>query len=72
MSCQNNSVIGNFMKRLCTCLISMAVSIEHINFETKQKSNYKVDFNLIFISVEKKYFGNILNFLEKFWDNLTL
>ena len=42
------------MKRLCTyCLISMAVSIEHINFETKQKSNYKVDFNLIFISVEK-------------------
>ena len=25
-SCQNNSVIGYFMKRLCICLISMAIS----------------------------------------------
>ena len=25
-SCQNNNVKGNFMKNLCTCLISMAVS----------------------------------------------
>jgi len=38
------------MKRLCTCLISMAVQI---SYETKQNANYKVDFNFIFISIEK-------------------
>ena len=48
------------MKRLCTCLISMAISRLNI-FKTKQKSTYKVDFNFIFISIEKKYFGNIQN-----------
>ena len=32
-----NSVIGNFFKRLCTCLISIAISIDQISFETKQK-----------------------------------
>jgi len=47
------SVMGNFMKRLCACLISMAISIDQISFETKQKSKCKVYFNLIFISIEK-------------------
>ena len=51
------------MKRLCNCLISMAL-LNQISFETKQKSKYKVDFNFIFILIETKYFGNILNFLE--------
>ena len=51
------------MKRLCTCLISMAL-FKQISFETKQKSKYKVDFNFILILIETKYFGNILNFLE--------
>ena len=36
----------------------MAVSIDQINFKTKQKSQYKVYFNFIFISIEKK---NILD-----------
>ena len=45
-------VIGNFMKRLCTCLIIMTVS-NQISFETKQKSKQKVDFNFIFISIKK-------------------
>ena len=44
------------MKRLCTCLISMAISLDQISFETKQKSKYKVDFNFNFISIEKKIF----------------
>jgi len=52
MSCQNNSVIGNFMKRLCTFPISMDISLDQISVETKQKSKYKVDFNFIFISIE--------------------
>ena len=47
------------MKRLCNCLISMAISRSNI------KSKYKVDYNFIFISVEKKYFGNILIFLKE-------
>ena len=51
------------MKRLCNCLISMAL-LNQISFETKQKSKYKVDFNFILIIIETKYFGNILNFLE--------
>jgi len=51
-SCQNNSVKGNFMKSLSTCLISMAL-LNQISFETKQKSKYKVDFNFIFILIEK-------------------
>ena len=42
------------MKRLCTCLISMAISIDQIIYETKQKSKYKVDFNFIFIPILKK------------------
>ena len=33
--------------------------LNQISFETKQKSKYKVDFNFIFISIEKKY-----NFLK--------
>ena len=40
------------MKRLCTCLISMDISLDQISFETKQKSKYEVDFNFIFISIE--------------------
>jgi len=40
----------------------MAISIDQISFETKEKSKYKVDFNFIFISIEQNYFGNILNF----------
>ena len=46
------------MKRLCTCLISMAISKDQI-FETKQKSKYKVDFNFIFISIEKIFWKYI-------------
>ena len=53
--------MGNFMKRLSTFLISMAISGFQIGFKTKQKSKYKVDFNFIFILIEKKYFGNVLN-----------
>ena len=34
---QNNIAIGSFLKRLCTCLISMAISIDQISFKTKQK-----------------------------------
>jgi len=30
-------------------------------FETKQKSKYKDDFNIMFISIEKNFFGSILN-----------
>ena len=52
------------MKRLCTCLISMTLLNQ--SFETNQKSKYKIDLNFIFISTEKKYYGNILNF---FWEN---
>ena len=51
-SCQNNSAIGNFTKRLCTCHISMAISIDQISFETKQKSTYKVDFNFLLILIK--------------------
>ena len=61
-SCQNNSVICNFLKRLCPYLISM-LFLDQISFKTKQKSKYIVDFNYIFISIE-----NILNFIEKIWD----
>ena len=32
---------------------------------TQQKSKYKVDFNFIFISIEKQIFGHILHVLEK-------
>ena len=53
------------MKRLCTCLISMAISIDQISFETKQKSKYKVDFNFIFISIEKQIFWKYTKCLEK-------
>ena len=53
-SCQNKSVIGNFMKRLCTCLISMAISIAQISFELQSRSKKnKVNCNFIFISIEK-------------------
>ena len=31
------SVIGNFMKSLWTCLISMAIFMDQISFETRQK-----------------------------------
>ena len=44
------------MKRLCVCLISIVISTDQISFETKQKSKYKVDFNFIFISIEKNIF----------------
>jgi len=49
--------------RLCTCLISIAISIDQISFKTDQKSKYRVDLNFIFISTEKifwkypKFFG---------------
>ena len=43
------------MKRVCICLISIAFLIQ-ISFETRQKSKYKADFNLIFISFEKEIF----------------
>jgi len=73
MSCQNNSVIGNFLKRLYACLISMAISRSNKLNETKQKSKYKVDFNSIFISIEKKilwkypkYFGENLGTNQNF------
>ena len=50
------------MKRLCTCLISMDISLDQISFETKQKSKYEVDFNFIFIS---KLFWKYPKFLVK-------
>ena len=49
---------GNFMKRLCACLIFQWLFLDQISFETTE-----VDFNFIFISIEKifwkypKYFG---------------
>ena len=59
------SVIGNFMKHLCTVLFQW-LFLDQISFETKQKSKHKVDFKFFFISIEKKiYFGNILNYFEK-------
>ena len=49
---QNNSVIGNFMKRLCICLISLA--IPRLNkLWNKAEVKYKVNFNFIFILIEK-------------------
>ena len=41
----------------------MAISLDQISFETKQKSKYKVDFNFIFIPIEK----NILEISYIFW-----
>ena len=52
------------MKRFCTVLFQW-LFLDQISFATKHKSKYQVDFNFIFISIEKKYFGNILNFFEK-------
>ena len=49
------SVKGNFLKRLCTCLISMVI----------HRSKYKVDSNFIFISIEK----NILEISYSFGEN---
>ena len=56
------------MKRLCTCLIAMAIKLQwlfldKIRFLGKQKWKYKVNFNFIFIHI-KKVFGNILFFGE--------
>ena len=56
--------MGNFILRFCACPILMAL-LNQISFETKQKSKCKVEFNLIFISIEKKYFGKIQFFLER-------
>ena len=56
--------MGNFILRFCACPILMAL-LNQISFETKQKSKCKVEFNLIFISIEKKYFGNIQFFWRK-------
>ena len=39
--------------------------LNQLRFETKQKSKYKVDLNFVSISINKKYFENILNFLVK-------
>ena len=50
------------MKRLCTCLISIGNSRSN-KLWNKYRSKYEVDFNCIFISIEKifwkdpKYFG---------------
>ena len=52
---QNNRVIGNFMKRLCTCLVSMAISRSNKLWNKTEVKN-KVNFNFIFISIEKKLF----------------
>ena len=35
------SVIGNFLKCLCTCLISMAISKDQISFELQSRSKKK-------------------------------
>ena len=57
MSCQKNSVIGDFMKRsLCTRLISMAVSRSN-KLWNKQKSKYKVSNN-------DKVQNNFINFIQ--------
>ena len=54
------------MKRLCTHVLFQWLFLDQISFEIKQKSKYKVNFNFIFILIEKKkYFKNILIFLEK-------
>ena len=50
--------LGNFMQ----FVLFQWPFLDQISVETKQKSKYKVDINSIFISIEKKYFGNILNF----------
>ena len=52
------------MKRLYTCLFQY-ISLDQISFETKQKSKCEVDFNFIFISLEKKLFWNYPNFFWK-------
>ena len=53
MSCQNYGVIGNFMKRLCTCQLLQWLFLDQKSFVTKQKSKFKVDFNFIFVSIER-------------------
>ena len=41
---------------MCVLVIFQWLFPDQISFETKQKSNYKVDFNFILISIEKKIF----------------
>ena len=43
------------MKRFCTVLFQW-LFLDQISFATKHKSKYQVDFNFIFISIEKKIF----------------
>ena len=63
---RENRVIGNFMKRLCACLLFQWLFLDQIRFKTKQKLKYKVDFNFIFIAIEK-YILEVSYFF--FWEN---
>jgi len=59
-SCQNNSVIGNFMKRLCTCLISMAISRSNKLWNKAEVKIWSLfQFYFLFISIENFIFWNI-------------
>jgi len=46
---------------LCVLVLFQCLFLDQISFEKKQNSRYKVNFNFIFISIEKFFFGNILN-----------
>ena len=53
------------MKPLCILVLFQLLFLTQIRVETEHRSKYKVDFNFIFISIEKKYFVNILIFFEE-------
>ena len=40
--------------KVCVLVLFQWIFQDEISFETKQKSKYKVDFDLIFISIKKK------------------
>ena len=42
----------------------MAISIDQISFETKQKKKIRLISILFLVQLKKNYFGNILNFLK--------
>ena len=65
MSCQHYGVIGNFMKRLCTCKLLQWIFLDQKSFVTKQKSKFNLYFNFIFVSIER----NILKYSKFFEEN---
>ena len=59
---------GNYMKRLCICIISMAISRSNYN-KLLNKPEVKIK---RWFQLKKIYFGNILNFLRKSGNQLKL